>query len=287
MDAAMPRLVPVEASRTSNVTEERSRDGGVAARFAVFVALVTAAASVGCGSLESNARDDFAKEFACRGIGARKPQGESFPRPRDRGYWVPMKKVLKPKEAETPVVAFTDAAGWSAWLVSHHGSSRGVWLKIAKKASATASVTYAGAVEVALAWGWIDGQKGKLDDEWWLQKFTPRRPKSTWSRINRDKAMALMAAGKMMPAGLSEVERAQKDGRWERAYESQTTASVPENLEVALAKNPRAKRFFATLEAKNRYAILWRVENAKKPETRARRIAQFVEMLANGEKLHP
>jgi len=200
-----------------------------------------------------------------------------------------MKKVANPKPtaAETPVVVFSDAAAWSAWLVSHHGSSRGVWLKIAKKASATASVTYAEALEIALAWGWIDGQKGKLDDAWWLQKFTPRGSRSMWSKINRDKATALMAAGKMMPSGLAEVERARNDGRWERAYESQSKASVPKDLEVALAENPRAKKFFTTLEAHNRYAVLWRVQNAKKPETRARRIAQFVEMLAKGEKLHP
>ncbi len=197
------------------------------------------------------------------------------------------KTVAKPKAMETPFVAFSDAAAWSAWLVSHHGSSRGVWLKIAKKGAATASVTYAEALEVALAWGWIDGQKGKLDDSWWLQKFTPRASRSPWSKINRDKATALMAAGKMMPSGLAEVERAKTDGRWERAYESQGRASVPEDLDVALAKNPRAREFFATLEAHNRYAVLWRIQNVKKPETRARRIAEFVEMLAKGEKLHP
>jgi uncharacterized protein YdeI (YjbR/CyaY-like superfamily) len=197
------------------------------------------------------------------------------------------KKVAKPKATETPVLAFSDSVAWSAWLRAHHSSSRGLWLRIAKKASATASVTYAEALEVALAWGWIDGQKGKLDDAWWLQKFTPRSSRSPWSKINRDKATALLAADKMMPSGLAEVERAKKDGRWERAYESQSNASVPEDLEVAFARNPRAKKFFATLEAHNRYAVLWRVHNAKKPETRARRIAQFVEMLAKGEKLHP
>jgi uncharacterized protein YdeI (YjbR/CyaY-like superfamily) len=197
--------------------------------------------------------------------------------------------MTKPKThaTETPVLSFTNVETWSAWLVAHHRSSRGLWLKIAKKGSGTASVTYAEALEVALAWGWIDGQKGKLDETWWLQKLTPRSPKSMWSRINRDKALALIAAGKMMPSGLAEVERAKKDGRWDRAYASQRTASIPEDLESALAKSPRAKRFFATLEAHNRYAVLWRVENAKKPETRARRIAQFVEMLAKGEKLHP
>ena len=150
-----------------------------------------------------------------------------------------------------------------------------------------ASITYAEAVDVALAWGWIDGQKGKFDEAWWLQKFTPRGSRSMWSKINREKAIALIAAGKMMPSGLAEVERAKKDGRWDRAYESQSRASLPEDLEKALAKNPRAKKFFATLDSRNRYAVLFRVQHAKKAETRARRIAQFVEMLAKGEKLHP
>jgi uncharacterized protein YdeI (YjbR/CyaY-like superfamily) len=189
-------------------------------------------------------------------------------------------------ETEIPVVSFADAEEWSAWLASNHASSRGVWLKIAKKTSTSASVTYAEAIEVALVWGWIDGQKKAFDEAWWLQKFTLRGSKSVWSKINRDKAMALMAAGKMMPFGLAEVERAKRDGRWDRAYPSQRDASVPEDLAMALANNPRAQRFFATLEAHNRYAILWRVHNAKKAETRARRIAQFVAMLAKGEKLH-
>jgi uncharacterized protein YdeI (YjbR/CyaY-like superfamily) len=195
--------------------------------------------------------------------------------------------VAKKKEtAPTEMVSFADAEEWSAWLASHHQSSRGVWLKIAKKASKTTSITYAEALEVALAWGWIDGQKGKLDDAWWLQRFTPRGARSMWSKINREKVIALIAAGKMMPSGLAEVERAKKDGRWDRAYESQSRASVPEDLERALEKNPRAKDFFATLDARNRYAVLFRVQHAKKAETRARRIAQFVEMLAKGEKLH-
>jgi uncharacterized protein YdeI (YjbR/CyaY-like superfamily) len=197
--------------------------------------------------------------------------------------------VAKKKEIATdiPVVSFADAREWSAWLVSHHRSSSGVWLKIAKRASGNVSVTYAEALEIALVWGWIDGQKGTFDAAWWLQKFTPRGARSMWSKINRDKAIALMAAGKMMPAGLAEVERAKEDGRWDRAYESQSSASLPEDLAKALTNNPRAEKFFATLEAHNRYAVLWRVQNAKKAETRARRIAQFVEMLAKGEKLHP
>ena len=197
-----------------------------------------------------------------------------------------MKKRIA-KKKEMPVVSFAGTKEWSAWLASRHRSSSGVWIKIAKKTSGHASITYPEALEVALAWGWIDGQKGTFDDAWWLQKFTPRGPRSMWSKINREKATALIAAGKMMPSGLAEVERAKNDGRWDRAYESQSRASVPEDLETALSKNPRAKKFFATLDSRNRYAVLFRVQHAKKSETRARRIAQFVEMLAKGEKLHP
>lgn len=193
----------------------------------------------------------------------------------------------KPTPMEMPVISFAETEEWSAWLAARHHTSSGVWIKIAKKGSGQASITYAQALEVALASGWIDGQKGKLDRAWWLQKFTPRGARSMWSKINREKAMALIAAGKMMPAGLAEVERAKKDGRWDRAYESQSRATVPEDLELSLARNPRAKKFFATLDSRNRYAVLFRVQHAKKAETRARRIAQFVEMLAKGQKLHP
>jgi uncharacterized protein YdeI (YjbR/CyaY-like superfamily) len=197
------------------------------------------------------------------------------------------KPITRPPAENPEIVSFVDAAAWSRWLASHHGSSRGVWLKIAKKGSKSASVTYAGALEVALAWGWIDGQKGKLDDAWWLQRFTPRGPKSIWSKINRDKAVALIEAGAMKPAGLAEVERAKKDGRWEAAYDSQSRSTVPPDLAEALAANPRAARFFGTLESHNRYAILFRVHTAKKPETRAARIEKFVAMLAKHEKVHP
>ena len=141
-----------------------------------------------------------------------------------------------------PVLSFADARAWSRWLASHHASSRGVWLKIAKKGSKSESVTYAEALEVALIWGWIDGQKGKLDDAWWLQRFTPRGPKSIWSKTNREKAVALIEAGKMKPPGLAEVERAKRDGRWEAAYDSQSRATVPPDLAKALAANPRAAR---------------------------------------------
>jgi uncharacterized protein YdeI (YjbR/CyaY-like superfamily) len=189
------------------------------------------------------------------------------------------------KEALT--TSFTSAGSWSKWLAAHHASSKGLWLKIAKKGTNSPSVTYAEALEVALAWGWIDGQKGKLDDQWWLQKFTPRGPRSIWSKINREKAVALIKAGAMKPSGLAEVERAKRDGRWEAAYDSQSRATVPPDLAKALAANPRAARFFETLESHNRYAVLFRVHTAKKPETRALRIEKLVEMLSRHEKLHP
>jgi uncharacterized protein YdeI (YjbR/CyaY-like superfamily) len=191
------------------------------------------------------------------------------------------------RKVDSEMVSFADAQAWSEWLASHHASSVGVWLKIAKKGSKSTSVTYGDALEVALAWGWIDGQKGKLDDTTWLQRFTRRGPKSIWSKINCAKALALIDTGRMKPPGLAEVERARKDGRWESAYDSQSRATVPLDLEAALAANPRAAAFFKTLESHNRYAILFRVHTAKKPETRAARIEKFVAMLARHEKLHP
>ncbi len=160
-------------------------------------------------------------------------------------------------------------------------------MKIAKRGCNSPSVTYAQALEVALVWGWIDGQKGKLDDAWWLQRFCPRGPKSIWSKINRDKATVLIEGGKMKPSGLAQVERAKQDGRWEAAYDGQRSAAVPADLAKALAANPAAARFFETLEARNRYAVLFRIHTAKKPETRARRVQHFVEMLARHEKVHP
>ncbi len=195
------------------------------------------------------------------------------------------RRGAEPKDL--PVIRFADDGAWSKWLASHHASSRGVWVKIAKKGSKSTSVSYAEALEVALSWGWIDGQKGSLDEAWWLQKFTPRGPKSVWSKINCEKATALIESSKMNPSGLVEVERAKRDGRWERAYDSQSRAVVPPDLAKALAANPRAARFFETLESRNRYAVLFRIHVAKKPETRAARIEKFVAMLARGEKLHP
>lgn len=188
--------------------------------------------------------------------------------------------------AELPILSFADPRAFSGWLAEHHASSNGIWLRLARKASGVASITYAEAVEVALAWGWIDGQKQRGDEASWLQKFTPRRAKSVWSRINREKALQLIEAGAMQPAGLAEVERAKRDGRWDVAYEPQSRATVPDDLQVALAKNARAAAFFETLDARNRYAVLWRVQTAKKAETRQKRIAQLVAMLARGEKVH-
>jgi uncharacterized protein YdeI (YjbR/CyaY-like superfamily) len=188
---------------------------------------------------------------------------------------------------DLPVISFATTRAWSAWLAAHHQSSLGLWMKIAKKGSQQSSIAYVQALEIALAWGWIDGQKAKFDDSWWLQRFTPRRARSIWSKINCQKATALIARGDMQPPGMVEVERAKKDGRWEAAYESQSRAVVPPDLLAALKANLRAARFFETLESRNRYAVLFRVHSAKRAETRARRIEKFVEMLARHEKLYP
>jgi uncharacterized protein YdeI (YjbR/CyaY-like superfamily) len=190
-------------------------------------------------------------------------------------------------KADLPILRFASREEWRAWLAAEHATSAGVWLKLAKAGTGIASVTYAEALEVALCHGWIDGRKGGFDDEFWLQRFTPRKPRSRWSRINRDKATALIERGEMEPAGLREVDAAKADGRWDAAYEGQRTATVPDDLQRALDANPAAAAFFSTLDGANRYAILYRVQDAKKPETRARRIDKYVAMLAAGEKLHP
>jgi uncharacterized protein YdeI (YjbR/CyaY-like superfamily) len=191
-----------------------------------------------------------------------------------------------------PTHAFEDARAWAAWLAAHHTTAPGLWMRIAKKGSGVASVTYSEALDVALAHGWIDGQKRALapgdgGGTAWLQKWTPRARKSLWSKVNRDRALALVARGEMQPAGLAEVERARGDGRWDAAYDGQRRAEVPPDLAAALAASPRAAKVFATLDARNRYAVLFRVHTAKKAETRAARIARFVAMLARGELLHP
>ena len=189
--------------------------------------------------------------------------------------------------AELPVLEFARPSAWLKWLERHHGSARGVWIKLAKKSSGQLSITYDEALDGALRWGWIDGLKRSHDERAWLQKFTPRGARSIWSKINRDKALALIERGEMQPPGLAEVERAQGDGRWEAAYDSARGSTVPEDLAAALAKNPRAAEFFTKLNAANRYAILWRLQTAKRAETRQRRLEQFVAMLARHEKIHP
>jgi uncharacterized protein YdeI (YjbR/CyaY-like superfamily) len=187
---------------------------------------------------------------------------------------------------DTPIEC-TNAASWARWLKRHHATAAGVWLRIAKKDSGIASIDHPAALEEALCYGWIDGQRKSEDAQYFLQRFTPRTKRSTWSKINRDKVLKLIDEGRMQPAGLAEVERAKADGRWEAAYDAASVATVPPDLQAALDANKKAAKFFATLDARNRYAVLFRTQGAKKSETRARRIAQFVEMLAKGEKIHP
>ncbi len=192
------------------------------------------------------------------------------------------------KSADTlPILPFATQQEWEAWLAEHHTKTTGLWLKLAKREAGIPSITYAEALESALCYGWIDGQKASFDDQFWLQKFTPRRPKSIWSKVNCEKATALIAAGRMQPAGLRQIEAAKADGRWDAAYDRQSTAIVPEDLQQALDKHSEAAAFFAMLNSANRYAILWRIQTAKKPETRAARIRQYIEMLEQGKTIHP
>ncbi len=188
---------------------------------------------------------------------------------------------------ELPTRAFGDAEEWDSWLREHHDSAPGVWIKFARKGSGVASVTYMEALHAALCFGWIDGQARSLDEASYVQRFTPRRARSIWSKRNREFATALIESGRMQPAGLREVERAKADGRWDAAYDAPSTATVPDDLRAALDASPDAAAFFETLNAQNRYAILHRIQTAKRAETRARRIETFVAMLARGERLHP
>jgi uncharacterized protein YdeI (YjbR/CyaY-like superfamily) len=198
-------------------------------------------------------------------------------------------KTTKParSSATSPLVrAFRDANAWESWLAKNQTATDGLWMRIAKKASGTKSITYAEAVEIALCYGWIDGQKKPESETTWLQRFVPRRPRSIWSKVNREKVLALIASGEMKPAGLEEIERARKDGRWEAAYDSPSTAAVPADFERELDRHPKAKAFYKTLNRANTYAILWRLQTAKKAETRAKRMRSFIEMLEKGETLH-
>ncbi len=188
--------------------------------------------------------------------------------------------------AGLPILSFADASVWEAWLTAQPVDSKGVWLKLAKQKAGAACVGKAQAIDGALCHGWIDGQLNPFDDDWWLIRFTPRKPRSKWSEKNRKRAEQLLAEGRIAPAGLTEIEAAKAEGRWDAAYASASTADVPEDLAAALDANPQARAFFDTLTGANRYAILYRVHDAKKSETRAARITRFVAMCAAGETVH-
>ncbi|MBL8077642.1 MAG: YdeI/OmpD-associated family protein [Anaerolineales bacterium] len=193
---------------------------------------------------------------------------------------------MMPTSSDLPVLAFASQSKWADWLAKNHDTSDGLWMKVAKKDSGIPSVTIVEALDMALCYGWIDGQRGSFDDKYYLQKYTPRRPKSTWSKINVEKVKRLIASGQMQPAGLKAIEAAKADGRWEKAYDGQRTMTVPKDFQAALNKNKKAKAFFETLNSVNRFAILFRIHNVKKAETRTRKIKQFIEMLENNEKIY-
>lgn len=194
---------------------------------------------------------------------------------------------LRETKAALPVIRFASASDWEDWLSSQPRSSRGVWLKLAKKQSGVRSVTRQEAIDGALCHGWIDGQLQKFDERFWLVRFTPRSARSKWSRLNQIRGQALIDKGRMSAAGLEEVKRAKADGRWDAAYAPQSQAVVPGDLQIALNNNPEANHLFSRLDSTNRYAILYRVHDAKKPETRASRIEKYVQMLARGETIYP
>lgn len=199
---------------------------------------------------------------------------------------MPKPKSRRSATIDLPMKLFKTPAAWEKWLEANHVKSAGIWMQIAKKDSGLTSVNYQEALDVALCYGWIDGQKRPLDDRTWLQRFTPRGPRSVWSKINTGKADALISSGRMRAAGLAAITVAKADGRWESAYQSWSTSDIPPDLQAALDAKPNAKAFFETLRGPNRYAIIYRVQTAKKPETRARRIADFVQMLERKETIH-
>jgi uncharacterized protein YdeI (YjbR/CyaY-like superfamily) len=187
---------------------------------------------------------------------------------------------------DLPVRRFASRAAWQTWLAANHERSPGVWIEMAKKGSGLASVSYAEAVEVALCYGWIDSQTLTVDEKRYRQRFTPRRARSKWSKNNCAAVERLHADGLLAPAGIREMEAAKRDGRWEAAYASPSAMAVPPDLQARLAKNPRARRAFERLDGRNRYAILYRLHDAKRPETRQRRLEQFVAMLEAGGTIH-
>lgn len=185
----------------------------------------------------------------------------------------------------TAPMHFASQAEWALWLARHHNSA--VWLRHAKKAAPLPLVSYAEALEVALCFGWIDDIKKSIDAHYWMQRWTPRKPGSIWSKVNRENALRYIEEGKMQPAGLAAIERARADGRWEAAYDPASNSTIPPDLQAAFDAHPGAAEFSATVNAQNRYAVLFRVQTAKKPESRARRISQFADMLAHGETIYP
>ena len=187
---------------------------------------------------------------------------------------------------ELQIIPFESASIWEQWLLQNHGDERGIWMQLAKKASGIVTVTYDEALDVALCYGWIDGQRKSQDNDFFLQRFTPRRSKSLWSKRNVAKVLNLIEANRMQPAGLAEVEAARQDGRWQAAYDSSKDMVIPEDFLLALQPNEKAAAFFATLNKTNLYAIAWRLHTAKTPETRSRRLGALLEMLENGEKFH-
>src|SRR6266404_986638 len=197
-----------------------------------------------------------------------------------------MKRTSSHTPDISPARLFKSKEDWAEWLEKNHGKSTGLWLRVAKKESGLKSVSYKEALDVALCYGWIDGQKQPENEKTWLQRFVPRTDKSLWSKINREKALALMASGEMRAAGQQAIENAKKNGRWEAAYDSPSGANVPSDFQIALAASSRAKAFFQTLDRANRYAVLWRIQTVKTAETRARKIQQFIEMLERKEKIH-
>jgi uncharacterized protein YdeI (YjbR/CyaY-like superfamily) len=190
-------------------------------------------------------------------------------------------------DTNLPVKLFKRREDWEAWLAKHFNSPTGIWLRLARKSASLRTLSYQEALEIALCYGWIDGQKHKFDEESWLQKFTPRGPKSIWSKINRARALELIENGRMRPAGLAAIQNARENGRWNAAYDSHSTAVPPDDFQTALNKNPKAGAFFKTLNSQNRYAFLFRIQTAGKVETRKKRIAMYVQMLAKHEKLYP
>ena len=196
-------------------------------------------------------------------------------------------KTPAEEKAGLPIISFVDAAAFGRWLGRRRSDDKGLWLKLAKKGNEASSLTRAQAVEEALCHGWIDGQINGYDALWWLVRFTPRKARSQWSQINLDTVARLIEQERMRPAGLAQVKAAQADGRWDAAYAPQSLATVPPDLQAALDAKPKAKKFFETLKGANRYAVLYRVQSLKRPESRARRIEQYVGMLARGETIHP